>query len=312
MKVAQFISYGGPEVIEIKDVSKPILKEKQVLVEVYGASINPFDDKLRLGNMKEIIPLQLPITIGGDFSGIVTEIGQGVSEFKVGDQVYGQALILSGGSGSLAEFATSNTKDTALKPKNVDFVEAASLVLVGVSAVQALTEHITLKKDQKILIQGGAGGIGSIALQLAKHLRAYVVTTVSKEDMEFVKKLGADEVIDYHTQDFEEILKDFDAVFDTVGGETTNKSIKVLKKGGILVSMAGQSDQELAKQNEVTALTQKTQTNTERLDHLAELVDQGIIKPQIDKVFPLVKSKEAFEYFENNHPNGKVVIKVKG
>jgi alcohol dehydrogenase len=311
MKAVQVTDYGGPEVIKINDVPKPSLQEGQVLVEVYGAGINPFDDKLRLGYMKPSIPLEFPWIIGGDFAGVVLELGEGVSDFKIGDEVYGQALILNGGSGAFAEFVAANAKNTALKPKNIDFGQAASLVLVGVSASQALEEHIKLQQGQKILIHGGAGGIGSIAIQLAKHLGAYVETTVGTEGYEFVKSLGADEVINYHTQNFEEIIKGFDAVFDTIGGEVTDKSLKVLRKGGILVSMAGQADQELAKQHKVNALTQQTRINTKRLEHLSELIGSRVIKPQVDKIFPLEQSKEAFEYFENGHPKGKVVIKIK-
>ncbi|MBI2022666.1 NADP-dependent oxidoreductase, partial [Candidatus Daviesbacteria bacterium] len=221
MKVAQIKGYGGSEVVEVsQNAPEPSLKEGQVLVEVYGASINPFDVKIRSGIYKDSIPMQFPYTPGGDFSGVVTKLGDGISEFKVGDEIFGSALTLNGGSGSFAKIASANIKNSAHKPKNIDFLEAASLPLVGSSAVQALEEHIKLKKGQKILIHGGAGGIGSIALQLAKHLGAEVATTVSTDDIEFANSLGADQIIDYKTEKFEEMLKDFDAVFDTVGGET--------------------------------------------------------------------------------------------
>ena len=312
MKAAQYNKYGGPEVIEINNnASKPSASSGQVLVEVHAGSLNPFDYKLRTGYMQKMIPLQFPFTIGGDFSGIVTELGENVSELKVGDEVFGQALALNGGSGAIAEFAASNVANSYLKPKNIDFLQTASLPLVGASAIQALEEHIKLKSGQKILIHGGAGGIGSISVQLAKYLGAYVATTASSKDMEFVKSLGADEVIDYKTQKFENLLKDFDAVFDTVGGETIDKSFRILKKGGVIVSMLGAPNSELAKQHNVTAIGQNTRINSEMLARLTELVEKGAIKPQVDKVFPLERTREAFEYFENGHPRGKVVIKIK-
>ena len=309
MKAGQYSKYGGPKVIEINgNAPKPSLSNGQVLVEIHAASLNPFDVSLRLGYMKDMMPLQFPVTIGGDFSGVVTQLGEGVSEFKIGDEVYGQALIINGGSGAFAELTSAKVATIAHKPKIINHIEAASLPLVGSSAIQVLEEHIKLKSNDKILIHGGSGGIGSIAIQLAKSKGAYVATTVSAENMEFVKGLGADEVIDYKTQKFEELLKDFDAVFDTVGGETTNKSFKVLKKGGIFVSMLGAPSAELAKQYGITAIGQVTRVNSKTLGRLTELVDKGVIKAQIDKVFPLDKAREAFEYLENGHPRGKVVI----
>ena len=310
MKAAQIRDYGTSEVIEIRDIEKPSLKTNQVLVEVKAASLNPVDYKLPSGMLKDYMPLTFPATLGGDFSGVITEIGEGVSDYKVGDEVFGSALTLNGGSGSLAQFAASNTQNMALKPKTIDFTQAASLPLVGASAIQAIEEHINLQKGQKILIQGGAGGIGSIAVQLSKMHGAFVAATAASEDVEFVKGLGADQVIDYKSEDFSEILKDFDAVYDTVGGEVTDKSFKVLKKGGILVSMVGQPNEELAKQYEAVAIGQGTKTTSEKLKHLAQLVDSGKIKPQVDKIFPLEQIKEAFGFFEKVHPRGKVVVSI--
>lgn len=312
MKAAQINTYGGPEVIEINDnVSIPSAAKGQVLVEVYAASLNPVDSAIRAGYLKEMAPIQFPSTLGGNFSGVVTQLGEEVSNFKVGDEVYGQALVLNGGSGAFAEFVVSNATNTAYKPKTINHLEAASLPLVGVSAIQALEEHIKLKSGQKILIHGGSGGIGSIAIQLAKHLGAYVATTVSLDNIEFVKSLGADEAIDYKNEKFDNVLHDYDAVFDTVGGDTTDRSFKVLKRGGVIVSMHGQPNPELAKQYGVTAIGQVTDTNVNRLTRLAGLVDGGAIKPQVDKIFPLEQTKDAFEYSEKSHPRGKVVLKIK-
>lgn len=312
MKAAQYNKYGGPEVIEINEnTPNPSVGDGQVLVEVYAASLNPFDWKLRTGYMKDMLPLQFPVTLGGDFSGVVVELGLNVTDYKVGDEVFGQALIINGGSGSLAEFACANTKNTTLKPKRLDYTQAASLPLVGASAVQALEEHIKLSKGQRILIHGGAGGIGALAIQLAKHLGAFVATTVGTDDIEYVRSLGADEVIDYKIQKFDEVLKDYDAVFDTAGGETTDRSFSVLKRGGVLVSMVGKPNEDLAREHGIVAIGQNSGVTSKRLKHLSDLVDKGVIKPQVDKVFPLDEAKKAFDYFENSHPKGKVVVKIK-
>ncbi|MBI2594488.1 NADP-dependent oxidoreductase, partial [Candidatus Curtissbacteria bacterium] len=210
-----------------------------------------------------------------------------------------------------AQFVAVNAGKVAQKPKSVDFIEAGALPLAGVSALQAIEDHIRLKSGQKILIHGGAGGIGHIAVQLAKALGAYVATTVGTRNLEFAKSLGADEAIDYKSEAFDEKLTDFDAVFDTVGGETTDKSFKVLKKGGIIVSMAGQPNEELAQKSGVSALGQNTDANPERLARLSKLVEDGKIKAYIDKVFSLEQAKEAFRHLEEGHPRGKVVFKIK-
>jgi len=311
MKAVQINAYGGPEVLEVKDIPTPIPKKGQILVEVHAAGLNPFDAKLRAGMMKNMIPLKFPVTPGGDFAGLVTQVGEGVSDIEAGDEVYGTAIILNGGSGAYAEIAVANVANCALKPKSIGFSQAAALPVAGISAVQAVEEHMNLTSGQKILIHGGAGGIGHMAIQLAKSIGGNVATTVSADDKEFVKGLGADEAIDYKNQKFEEILKDFDAVFDMVGGEITNKSFQVLKRGGVLVSMVGQSNEELSKKYGVTGIGQNTQNDAQHLKHLAELVDTGKIKVHIDKVFPLDQVRDAFTHLETGHPRGKVVLKVK-
>lgn len=321
VKAAQFGSYGGPEVITINEIPRPAPLDNQVLIEVHAATVNPFDYKLRRGYMKDAMPLNLPLTIGGDLSGVAIEVGSEVVDFKVGDEVFGQSYAFGGGTGAIAEYAVANAENIAIKPKSINHIQSGSLPLVGVSAIQALKQHINLTKGQKILIHGGAGGIGSIAIQLAKYLGAYVVTTANKKDLEFAKSLGADEVVDYEKQKFEENppAGGFDAVFDTVGGETTDKSFKVLKKGlpagrqgGVLVSMLGEPSAKLSKQYGVKVIGQNTKTNSKNLSRLAQLVDEGVIKPQVDKVFPFEQTREAFEYAETGHPKGKVVISIKG
>ncbi|HSX23619.1 MAG TPA: NADP-dependent oxidoreductase [Candidatus Saccharimonadales bacterium] len=310
MKAAQYSEYGGPEVIKVNEVGAPALKEKQVLVQTQAATINPFDYKLRNGAMKDTIPLDFPVTIAADFSGVVNEIAEGATGFKTGDEVYGSANFLGGGSGALAELVAANAANIALKPTKLSHTEAAALVLVGVSAIQAL-DQLGLAAGKKVLIHGGAGGIGSTAIQYAKYLGAYVATAVREADMDFVKKLGADEVIDYERQQFEDVFHDYDAVFDTVSGDTYTRSFKVLKPGGIIISMNERPNEALAAEHGVTALFQSTKVTTESLNRLSEVVDKGIIVPQIDKTFPLEQAASAFTYMETGHPKGKVVVKIR-
>lgn len=312
MKAAQIKKYGGSEVVEINNnAPKPAVSEGHLLIEVHAAGINPVDWKIREGYMAQMIPLKFPATLGGDFSGVVVEVGGGVSGFKKGDEVYGQAGALRGGSGSFAEFVLADIKVTARKPKNIDHVEAAALPLTGVSAWQALVDHIGLSRGKKILIHGGAGGIGTVAIQLAKHLAAYVATTAGAKDMQYVQELGADEVIDYKNQSFQDMLKNFDAVFDTVGGDTYEKSFKVLRKGGIIVSMLEQPNQKLMNQFGVNAIGQFTQVNSERLSRVAELAEKRVIKVHVDKTYPLEQAGEALEFLQTGHPRGKLVLKIK-
>ncbi len=311
MKAAQINKYGGNEVVEInKNAPKPIVTKGHLLIEVYAAGVNPVDWKIREGYMRQMAPLKFPATLGGDFSGIVAEVGGGVSGFEKGNEIYGQASIIRGGSGSFAEFAVADENTIAHKPKNLSHIEAAALPLTGVSAWQALVDHMGLSKGKKILIHGGAGGIGSIAIQLARHLEACVASTASAKDLQYVRKLGADRVIDYKSQSFEVMLRNYDAVFDTVGGETYTRSFRVLKRGGLIVSMLEQPDTDLMEQYGVNAIGQFTQVNRERLSKLDELVDKSIIKVHIEKTFPLEKTQEALAFQQNGHPRGKVVLKI--
>ena len=311
MKAVQIKQYGGTEAIEItQDAADPAAQSGQVVVEIHAASLNRIDTIIRSGYMDQMMPLNFPSTLGGDFAGVVTEIGEGVTGLSVGDEVYGQAGALMGGTGSLAEYTATSNGKIAKKPASVDMTQAASLPLVGASAIQGIEEHANIQSGQKILIHGGAGGMGSLAIQLAKLRGAYVATTVATDDLEFAKSLGADEVIDYKTQDFTTIIKDYDAVFATAQ-PSLNDSVKVLKKGGILVSMVGAVDEALTKEYEVTVIPQMTQVSTEQLTRLAQLIDGGEVKPQVDKVFTLDQVKEAFDYFEHQNPRGKVVVTIK-
>lgn len=312
MKAVQARNYGGPEVVEVNDISVPVPKEGQVQVDVYSASLNPFDLTLLSGVLKDKTNLTLPFTLGGDFAGVISQVGEKVEDYKIGNEVYGTANVMGGGSGSFAQITSANTGNISHKPKKVSFDEAAALPLVGSSAVQAIIDHIKLQNNTKILIHGGAGGIGHIAIQIASNVvGAHVSTTVSTEDIDFVKSLGANGVIDYKNQDFEGLIKEYDAIFDTVGGEVTNKSLNCLRRGGILVTMIGEPDQDKASELGVTAIRQGTKNNTEHLSKLAEFVDAGKIKVNIDKVFPLDEAVKAVEYKKASHPKGKIVIKVR-
>ena len=311
MKAAQLTSYGGQNSLQIKiDVDRPLPAAGQVLVAVHAAAVNPFDIKVREGLVQQMAKLELPATLGGDMAGVVAELGEGVTGFQAGQAVYGQAGGLSG-QGSFAEFTPVKAESLSSKPSSIDFKTAAALPLVSVSAYQALVDHMNLQSGQKILIHGGAGGIGTMAIQLAKHLGAYVATTATGSEVDYVKNLGADEVVDYTSQDFSTILKNYDAVFDTVGGETNIKSYKVLKAGGSLVSMVEQPNEELIKQQGVQYTAQFTRVTTERLENITKLVDSGILKVHIDKTFPLDQAAEALEYLKTGHPHGKVVIEIK-
>jgi NADPH:quinone reductase-like Zn-dependent oxidoreductase len=303
--------YGNSEVVEINQTSEPNDPSVgKVLVKVKAAGVNPADWKIREGYMQQMIPLQFPSTMGMDFSGIVEKVGESVSDLKPRDEVYGEAGIISGGSGAFADIAMADADRIARKPKKLTHQEAAGLPLVGVSAWQALVENMGLSMGQKILIHGGAGGIGSIAIQLAKQLGAFVATTVRANDMQFVKELGADEIIDYQTQNFDELLHDYDAVYDNVGGETYARSFKILKKGGIIVSMLEQPNQQLMEQFGVKAIFQFTQVNRDRLTKLAQWVDQDNIRVNVDRAFPLEEAGKALDYQKDVHPRGKVVVEI--
>ena len=313
MKSAQFKRYGGKDVIEINQTTPtPTLTASSVLVEIKAAGINPIDWKIREGYMQQMITLEFPSTLGMDFSCVIKQIGEKVmsSDFKQGDELYGQAGVTNGGSGAFAELALANVDHIAHKPKRLNHLEAAAIPLVGVSAWQALVENMGLSKNQKILIHGGAGGIGSIAIQLANHIGAYVSTTVDINDNQFVQELGADQTIDYKSQKFEDLLHDYDAVYDTIGGDTYKRSFKVLKKDGIIISMLEQPNSELMQQYGVKATLQFTQVNRKRLTKLAQWVDQNNIKINVDRTFSLDEAGKALDYQKDVHPRGKVVITV--
>ena len=310
MKAAQINEYGNASVVNINEIDKPAIADDQVLVEVHASSLNPFDTMVREGYLKEMIPLQFPVTLGGDIAGIIVEVGTDVSNISVGDKVFGQANVVAGNSGAFAEFAATSINQVAKMPSNLDFKQAASLVLVGVSAWQAIVDHIKLRSGQKIFIHGGAGGIGTVAIQIAKNIGAYVATTATGDGIDYVKKLGADEVIDYKSANFPEKLHDLDAVFDTVGGEDFDDSLDILKPGGIAVSMIAQPNESKAAGLNVQALSQSTKVTTDALNELRSLIENNVVTPHIDKVFSLTHIQEAFKTRENGNVRGKIVITI--
>lgn len=311
MQAVQLIQYGGSEALTVNEIATPTIAEGKIMVQVHAAGVNPFDWKLRAGFFEKMIALTLPVTLGGDFSGVVTAVGADVAEYHPGDEVYGQAMVLNGGSGSFAEFDLADVKTVARKPKNLSHIEAAALPLAGVSAWQALVDTMHLSAGQRILIHGGGGGIGALAIQIAKQLGATVATTVSARHRSYVQELDVDTIIDYTQQKFEEVVNNYDAVFDTVGGDTYTRSFQVLKPGGMIVSMLEQPNQDLMKHYGVQAVAQNTHVTAERLTKLTELVEQGALKVHVEKIFPLVETAAALAFVEHEHPTGKVVVQIK-
>jgi alcohol dehydrogenase len=309
-KAARIHTYGGPDTVRLEDIAIPDPKPGELVIRVQAAGVNPIDWKFRAGYLQQMMPMSLPVTLGGDFSGIVERVGTGVAGFKSGDEVYGLASVFAGGSGAFAEYVVVQGNMVAEKPRRLSYTDAAALPLAGVSAVQALTETLRVAKGQKVLIHGGAGGIGSLAIQLAKNLGAHVATTVSSPDTDFVKTLGADLIIDHTREKFEDQLKGYDAVLDTVGGDTYAHSFKVLKRGGRLVSMLEQPRADLMKEYGVEATMQFTQVTSERLTKLAQLVDQGVLKVHVDKTFPLLRAADALHSLETAPPKGKIVLQI--
>jgi alcohol dehydrogenase len=313
MRAAQFDSYGGPEVVEFNpEAAQPSAKEGQVLVEAHAASLNPVDTFVRSGAMKAMVPLAFPVTLAGDFAGVVKEVGPGVSDLKPGDHVFGFAPVIAGGSGAAAEIVASNAMMLSRRPGATSYEEAAALPLAGVSAMQALDDCMKVEARQQVLVHGGAGGVGSFAVQYAKHLGCHVAATVRRSQEGFVRRLGADEVIDFESVPFETVVRDYDAVLDTVGGEVYKRSFAVLKSGGVLASLAQfQLDEELAAKFGVRTVKATAQVNAGSLSRLAALVEKGALRSQLDSEFPLEQTRGAFAHFESGHLMGKVVVRIK-
>lgn len=311
MKAVKVHEFGGPEVLKYEEVEKPNPGRGEVLVEVHASSINPIDTKSIQDGSPYNSALDLPVTPGLDIAGVITAVGEGINNIQAGNRVYGQASVLNNGSGAFAEYAITSEDSIALMPDNISFKEAATLPLTAVSAYQALVEYINLQRGDKILIHGGSGGIGSLAIQLSKHIGAHVTTTATGEGIDYARKQGADEIIDYKTEDFGKTTNKYDAVLDTVGGDTYTKSFQVLKRGGTIVSMLQKPDEQLMEQYGVKAILEMTRIDRETLSEISRLIEAGILKPGIAKTFSLENTKEAYEAKENEKILGKIAIEVK-
>ncbi len=325
--------YGKKEKLQLTEIAEPVVNEADVLVQVHSAAVNLLDSKLKNGEFKMILPYKTPFTLGHDVSGIVTKVGSKVSKFKVGDEVYARPADYR--IGAFAELIAINEKDAAMKPRNLSMVEAASIPLVGLTAWQALIERTDLKKGQKVFIQAGSGGVGTFAIQLAKHLGATVATTTSADNVDLVKSLGADIIVDYKKEDFETILKDYDVVLNSQDTKTLEKSLKVLKSGGKVISISGPPDPDFGREIKANwflkiilkflsaGIRKKAKrlgvnysflfmrAHGEQLIRISKLIESGVIKPVIDKVFPFEQANEAMAYVETGRAKGKVVIKLR-
>lgn len=300
--------YGGKEKLAEAKVSLPELGADQVLVKVAATSINPIDWKLREGYLKQMFPWSFPIILGWDVAGEIVEVGQKVKDYHVGDRIFARPETTR--FGTYADYTIVDTNLLAPLPESIAFTEAAAVPLAGLTALQALFDHGSLKAGEKVLIHAGAGGVGTYAIQLAKNAGAYVITTASPRNHELVKKLGADEVIDYHTTDFEEVLTDIDLVFDTMGGEIQKKSFSVLKEHGRLISVLSIEDETLAVTKQIEAKAIWLRTNGEQLSELAKLMADGKLVSVIGETFPLTRQGvyDAHALSETHHAVGKIVL----
>jgi len=310
MKAIVIEQYGGAEELIEKELPKPVIKDNQVLIEMHATSINPIDWKVREGYMKEGMTFDFPLILGWDAAGVVSEVGENVTKFKVGDEVFARPAMENG---TYSEYVAVEEDLVALKPQHVSFEEAASVPLAGLTAWQCIVDFGKIKAGDKILIHAGSGGVGSFGIQIAKSLGAYVLSTASGKNEAFLKELGVDEFINYETTDFTKVVKDVDLVVDTMGGEILQKSLDVVKPGGRLVSITGQPDAEKAKANNITAELLWLNPNGKQLAELGELMEKGKVNTHIGHTVPLTAEglREAHELSETHHAKGKIVISIK-
>ncbi|MDN7144942.1 NADP-dependent oxidoreductase [Liquorilactobacillus mali] len=311
MKAIAIKEYGDIDNLQEIELKIPEIAEDEVLVENYATSINPIDWKARLGYLKGMYPWKFPVVLGWDTAGIITQVGAKVANFKIGDKVFARPDIYNDGKkGTYAQYVAVKEDKLALKPDEITFEEAAAVPLAGLTALQVIVDRLKVKKGDKVLIQGGAGGVGLFAIQIAKHLGAYVATTASKKNHEFLKSLGADEVIDYHETKIDTVLNNYDAVFDTVNA--IDDSLAILKENGRLVTIAGNpSEEQKASSKEVSSWW--LQPNGKQLEELGNLIVAGEVKVIIDSVYPLTAEgvRAAHKKSQEGHARGKIVIKVK-
>ncbi len=306
MKAVLIYKYGGPEELKYGDAPLPVINPDDVLIKVFATSVNPIDWKVREGHGKGI--RVFPVILGWDVSGVIEKVGAEVHDCKAGDEVFARPDVSR--NGTYAEYVAVRAKEISFKPKTIDHLGSAAIPLAGLTAWQGLFDHGKLQAGQKILIHGAAGGVGTLAVQLAKWKGAYVIGTTSEKNSAFLKELGADEVIDYHKEKFEEKLKEIDVVFDTIGGETQIKSLQVLKPAGILVSTVGIKDMEALKAKGIQGVQYMAQSVPENLKQLAVLIDSGKLKPVIAQVLPLTDIVKAHQLSEQGHTRGKIVLQV--
>jgi len=333
MKAFVLERYGKQRALQMAEMPIPELRDDEVLVKVCAVGVNQLDTKIRDGEFKLILPYRMPLILGHDVAGEVVAVGRSVRQFKVGNEVYARPDDFR--IGTFAEFVPVRETSLAPKPKGLTMEEAASLPLVALTAWQALVEKADLKKGQKVFIQAGSGGVGSFAIQLAKYLGATVATTTSMANAALVKRLGADIVIDYKSQDFEEVLRDYDVVLNSQDGKTLEKSLRVLKRGGKLISISGPPDPEFGRDIKApgfvrgvmrllsSGIRRKAErrgvrysflfmkANGSQLREVTRLLDAGVIRPVVDRVFPFESTNAAMAYVEAGRAKGKVVVKVK-
>jgi NADPH:quinone reductase-like Zn-dependent oxidoreductase len=307
MKAVCIYSFGGPEVLKLESIERPLPQDDEVLIKVRAASVNPVDYKIRSGSFSAVKQQQLPKVLGSDVSGTVERCGRAVRNMHEGDEVY---AMLDGGPGGYAEYVTVKARLCAPKPKQLDHASAAAVPLAALTAWQGLFDHGHLVAGQRVLIHGGAGGVGHFAIQFAKAKGATVCTTVSAEDERFVRSLGADEVVDYKSERFEEKLHDVDLVFDLVAGDTQERSWAVLKDGGTLISTLAKPSEARAREHQARAAHYAVHSDGEELTEIGTLIDSGKVKPHIDATYPLERAAEAQRRIEGQHIQGKVVLQV--
>ena len=310
MKAVVIEEYGGLDTLTEKVVEKPTVLDNQVLVEVKAASVNPIDWKLREGQLENNYSFEFPIILGWDVAGVVREIGDHVVDYSVGDRVFARPDLTR--YGAYAEYTAVDELLLARIPDNISYTQAASVPLAGLTAYQCLFDALEIMEGHKILIQGGAGGVGSYAIQLAKLKGAYVAATASKKNHAYLKDLGADLCIDYHTENIEEILSDYDAVLDTVGEPVQSSSMKILRRGGNLVSIVDPPNEELAKRYSIKEQFVWLNPNGDQLKELAKLLSEERLKPIVGETFPLNEKgvKNAHELSESTHARGKIILKA--
>lgn len=307
MKAVRIQRFGGPEVLQLEDIAIPRPQADEILVHVTAASVNPVDYKIRRGGYPAVGADKLPVTMGRDLCGTVAACGGAVQAHQAGDEVY---ALLGRERGSNAEYVVLKTGEYAPKPPGLDPAQAAAVPLAALTAWQGLFDHGGLQAGERVLIHGGSGGVGHFAIQFAKARGAEVLTTVGPDDLQFARQLGADRVIDYKHQRFEDFAADVDLVFDLIGGETQERSWAVLKQGGRLISTLAEPSPEQARRRQARAARYMAQPDAAQLRQIGELIGQGRVRPFVERIFPLDQAAAAHRHLEHDHVRGKVVLQV--